>query len=51
MEDDSNKGGCTAVQVCLDGAKGVVITEIGSYTYAVVTGFYDDGIEIIRIMN
>jgi len=51
MEDDSNKGGCTAAQVCLDGAKGVVITEIGGYTYAVVTAFDDDGIEIIRIMD
>ena len=51
VEDDSNKGGCTAVQVCLDGAKGVVITEIGGNTYAVVTSHYDDGIEIIRIMS
>ena len=51
VEDDSNKGGCTAVQVCLDGAKGVVITEIGGNTYAVVTSHYDDGIEIIRIMD
>jgi len=51
MEDDSNKGGCTAAQVCLDGAKGVVITEIDGNTYAVVTGHDDDGIEIIRIMD
>ena len=51
MEDDSNKNGCTAVQMCLDGAKGVVITEIGGKTYAVVTGYYDDGIEIIQIMH
>ena len=51
MEDDSNKGGCTASQVCLDGAKGVVITEIAGNTYAVVTSHYDDGIEIIRIMS
>jgi len=51
MEDDSNKGGCTAAQVCLDGAKGVVITEIGNYTYAVVTGHDDDGIEIIQVMD
>ena len=51
MEDDSNKNGCTAVQMCLDGAKGVVITEIGGKTYAVVTAHDDDGIEIIRIMG
>jgi len=51
MEDDSNKGGCTAAQVCLDGAKGVVITEIDGNTYAVVTGHDDDGIEIIQVMD
>ena len=51
VEDDSNKGGCTALQVCLDGAKGVVITELFGDTYAVVTGHDDDGIEIIRVMG
>ena len=51
VEDDSNKGGCTASQVCLDGARGVVITTIGGVTYAVVTAYDDDGIEIIRIMD
>ena len=51
FEDDSNKGGCTASQVCLDGARGVVITTIGGNTYAVVTAFDDDGIEIIRVMD
>ena len=51
FEDDSNKGGCTASQVCLDGARGVVITTIGGVTYAVVTAYDDDGIEIIRIMD
>ena len=51
FEDDSNKGGCTASQVCLDGARGVVITTIGGDTYAVVTAYDDDGIEIIRVMG
>ena len=51
FEDDSNKGGCTASQVCLDGARGVVITTIGKDTYAVVTAYNDDGIEIIRVMD
>ena len=51
FEDDSNKGGCTASQVCLDGARGVVITTIGGVTYAVVTAYDDDGIEIIRVMD
>ena len=51
FEDDSNKGGCTASQVCLDGARGVVITTIDGNTYAVVTAYDDDGIEIIRVMG
>ena len=43
MEDDADK--------VLDGAKGVVITTIDGVTYAVVTAYDDDGIEIIRILG
>ena len=43
MEDDADK--------VLDGAKGVVITTIDGVTYAVVTAYEDDGIEIIRILG
>ncbi|SVE03181.1 uncharacterized protein METZ01_LOCUS456035, partial [marine metagenome] len=43
MEDDG--------AVNLDGAKGVAITTIDGNTYAVVTAYDDDGIEIIRIMG
>jgi hypothetical protein len=43
MEDDDGKE--------LDGAKGVVITTINGVTYAVVTAYQDDGMEIIRIMG
>ena len=43
MEDDADK--------VLDGAKGVVITTIDGVTYAVVTSYDDDGIEIIRILG
>ena len=43
MEDDDGKE--------LDGAKGVVITTIDGVTYAVVTAYEDDGIEIIRILG
>jgi len=51
MEDDGAGSPCTASQVCLDGPRGVVITTIGGDTYAVVTAYDDDGIEIIRIMG
>ena len=49
LQDDSNKGGCTASQVCLDGPVDVEIATIGGSTYAVVAGSIDDGIEIIDI--
>ena len=49
LQDDSNKGGCTASQVCLDGPVDVEIATIGGSTYAVVAGSIDHGIEIIDI--
>ena len=53
LEDGTDTGVCTAAngERCLDGAKGVVITELFGDTYAVVTGHDDDGIEIIRVMG
>jgi hypothetical protein len=51
MEDDGAGIPCAGSEVCLDGAKGVVITTIDGDTYAVVTAYDDDGIEIIRIMG
>ena len=53
LEDGTDTGVCTAAngERCLDGAKGVVITELFGNTYAVVTAHDDDGIEIIRVMG
>ena len=53
LEDGTDTGVCTAAngERCLDGAKGVVITELFGDTYAVVTAHDDDGIEIIRVMD
>ena len=49
LEDDSNKGGCTAVQVCLDGPRGIAVETIGGYTYAIVVSHRDSGVTIIDI--
>ena len=51
MEDDEAGNPCTTSQVCLDGPRGVVITTIDGDTYAIVTAYDDDGIEIIRVMG
>ena len=49
LQDDSNKGGCTAVQVCLDGPRGIAVETIGGYTYAIVVSHKDSGVTIIDI--
>ena len=51
LADDSDKGGCTSSDVCLDNPVDVAIATIGGSTYAVVVAHNDDGVEIIDISD